>query len=107
MRENISLKNEINARLCAEAFMEETAGLADTQIEKLAKDRDDEVAIIDHFVFMRLQSILEGQKILSGPKSVKAGTTIDKGLLSSLSKGQYWQLIVEDNVVMSEIETIY
>ena len=37
MRENISLKNEINARLCAEAFMEETAGLADTQIEKLAK----------------------------------------------------------------------
>ena len=76
------------------------------QIEKLAKDRDDEVAIIDHFVFMRLQSILEGQKILSGPKSVKAGTTIDKGLLSSLSKGQYWQLIVEDNVVMSEIEQI-
>ena len=76
------------------------------QIEKLAKDRDDEVAIIDHFVFMRLQSILEGQKILSGPKSVKAGATIDKALLSSLSKGQYWQLIVEDNVVMSEIEQI-
>jgi DNA-directed RNA polymerase subunit beta len=76
------------------------------QIEKLAKDRDDEVAIIDHFVFMRLHSILEGQKILSGPKSVKAGATIDKALLSSLSKGQYWQLIVEDNVVMSEIEQI-
>ncbi len=76
------------------------------QIEKLAKDRDDEVAIIDHFVFMRLQSILEGQKVLSGPKTVKVGVTIDKVLLSSLSKGQYWQLIVEDNVVMSEIEQI-
>ena len=37
MKENISLKNEINARLCAEAFMEETSGLADTQVEKLAK----------------------------------------------------------------------
>jgi len=76
------------------------------QIEKLAKDRGDEVAIIDHFVFMRLQSILEGQKVLSGPKTVKVGVTIDKVLLSSLSKGQYWQLIVEDNVVMSEIEQI-
>jgi hypothetical protein len=36
MKENISLKNEINAHLCAEAFMQQTAGLAETQIEKLA-----------------------------------------------------------------------
>ena len=76
------------------------------QIEKLAKDRDDEVAIIDHFVFMRLQKILEGQTVLSGPKSVKAGVKIDNVLLSSLSKGQYWQLIVEDSSVMTEIEQI-
>ena len=76
------------------------------QIEKLAKDRDDEVAIIDHFVFMRLQSILKGQKVLSGPKSVKSGVIIDDALFSSISKGQYWQLIVEDNAVMSEIEQI-
>ncbi|MFK7968701.1 MAG: DNA-directed RNA polymerase subunit beta [Rickettsiaceae bacterium] len=76
------------------------------QIEKLAKDRDDEVAIIDHFVFMRLQSILKGHKVLSGPKSVKSGVIIDDALFSSISKGQYWQLIVEDNAVMSEIEQI-
>jgi DNA-directed RNA polymerase subunit beta len=76
------------------------------QIEKLAKDRDDEVAIVDHFVFMRLSKILEGQVVLSGPKSVKAGAKIDKKLLESLSKGQYWQLIVEDSSVMSEIEQI-
>ena len=76
------------------------------QIEKLAKDRDDEVAIIDHFLFMRLQSILKGQKVLSGPKSVKSGVIIDDALFSSISKGQYWQLIVEDNAVMSEIEQI-
>lgn len=37
IKENIQLKNEITARLCAEAFLEETSGLADTQIEKLAK----------------------------------------------------------------------
>jgi hypothetical protein len=37
IKENMSLKNEINARLCAEAFIEESAGLADTQVEKLAK----------------------------------------------------------------------
>lgn len=37
IKENLNLKNEITARLCAEAFMEEAQGLADTQVEKLAK----------------------------------------------------------------------
>lgn len=76
------------------------------QIEKFAKNRDDEVAIIDHFVFMRLHKILEGQKIISGPKSVKSSSVIDKTMLDGLSKGQYWQLIVEDSAVMAEIEQI-
>ncbi len=76
------------------------------QIEKLAKDRDDEIEIIDHFVFMRMQKVLDGQTIISGPKSIKSGQKIDSSLLETLSKGQYWQLIVEDNAVMSEIEQI-
>ncbi|MCF8493910.1 MAG: DNA-directed RNA polymerase subunit beta, partial [Rickettsiaceae bacterium] len=75
-------------------------------VEKLAKDRDDEVEIIDRFVFMRLHKMLEGQMIISGPKSVKAGEKIDQKLLETLSKGQYWQLIVEDSSVMSEFEQI-
>ena len=33
----MDLKNEITARLCAEAFIEEASGLADTEVEKLAK----------------------------------------------------------------------
>lgn len=36
IKQNMALKNEINARLCAEAFIEESSGLADTQVEKLA-----------------------------------------------------------------------
>lgn len=76
------------------------------QIEQLAKDRDDEVGIIDHFVFMRLRQILLGQKVISGPKTVKSGVVIDEKLLDGLSKGQYWQVIVEDSSVMFEIEQI-
>ena len=37
IRENVSLKNEVNAHLCAESFMQQAQGLADTQVEKLAK----------------------------------------------------------------------
>jgi hypothetical protein len=37
LKENIELKNEVTAHLCAEAFMRQASGLADTEIEKLAK----------------------------------------------------------------------
>ena len=76
------------------------------QIDKLAKDRDDQLAIIERFVFLKLESLLIEQKIISGPKLVKEGEIIDKNLLAKLSKGQYWQLIVENSDVMNEIEQI-
>ncbi|WP_375318740.1 DNA-directed RNA polymerase subunit beta [Candidatus Tisiphia endosymbiont of Oplodontha viridula] len=76
------------------------------QIEKLSKDRDDELRIVEHFVFMRLEKILIGQTVVSGPKSVKSGQLISDQTLKSLSKGQFWQLIVEDADVMNEIEQI-
>lgn len=76
------------------------------EIEKLAKDRDAEIEIIDRFVFMRLRKLLEGQIAVSGPKSIRSGQLIDSKLLDELSKGQYWQLIVSDSVIMDEIEQI-
>jgi len=76
------------------------------QIEKLAKDRDDELRIIEHFVLLQLKKILIGQVIISGPKSTKSGQIITEDTFSSLSKGQFWQLTVEDSNVMNEIEQI-
>ncbi len=85
---------------------ERAIAIEQQQIEKLAKDRDDQLAIIERFVFLKLESLLNGQKIISGPKAVKEGEVIDKNLLAKLSKGQYWQLIVEDSEVMNEMEQI-
>jgi len=76
------------------------------QIEKFAKDRDDELAIIEHFVFLRLEAIFVGNKVISGPKTVKTGQEIDKAMLKSLSHGQWWQLTVEDTDIMNEVESI-
>ncbi|WP_375326423.1 DNA-directed RNA polymerase subunit beta [Candidatus Tisiphia endosymbiont of Nemotelus uliginosus] len=76
------------------------------QIEKLSKDKDDELHIIEHFVFMQLEKLLEGQIVVNGPKSIRAGQLITNKVLESLSKGQYWQLIVEDANVMIKIEQI-
>lgn len=76
------------------------------QIEKLAKDRDDELEIIEHFVFSWLEKLLVGQVSINGPKTVKTGQTITSEILKGLSKGQLWQFTVEDANVMNEIEQL-
>src|SRR5476649_1789605 len=46
------------------------------EIERLAKDRDDERAILERSFYNRLKELLVGKKVQTGPKGVKAGSTI-------------------------------
>ncbi|RYE06295.1 MAG: DNA-directed RNA polymerase subunit beta [Rickettsiaceae bacterium] len=48
---------------------ERTLAIEKQQIEKYAKDKDDELSIIEHFVFTHLEKILTGQVATSGPKN--------------------------------------
>ena len=41
------------------------------EIERLAKDRDDEQAILDRNVYGRLAELLEGRQGIAGPKGFK------------------------------------
>ena len=49
------------------------------EIERLAKDRDDEQAILDRNVYARLSDILMGKRALSGPKGFKKDQLLDQG----------------------------
>ncbi|WP_417250770.1 DNA-directed RNA polymerase subunit beta [Celeribacter sp.] len=66
------------------------------EIERLARDRDDEMAILDRNIYARLKDMILGKVAVKGPKGVKAGVVIDEELLGQLSKGQWWQLALED-----------
>ncbi len=76
------------------------------EIDKLAKDRDDELNIVQSHVYSRLKNLLLDKSILGGPKGVKAGGVISKEFLANYSKGQWWQFIVDDAKAMSEIEEL-
>ena len=47
------------------------------EIERLAKDRDDELAILDRNVYARLLDVLIGKKAIAGPKGFKKDTVLD------------------------------
>ena len=43
------------------------------EIERLAKDRDDELAILDRNVYSRLAELLIGKKAIGGPEGLQEG----------------------------------
>jgi DNA-directed RNA polymerase subunit beta len=78
------------------------------EIERLAKDRDDERAILERSFYARLKELLVGQEVASGPKGAKAGTKITEGWLaeSGLTPGQWRQIAIRNDKRMADIEAL-
>ncbi|MEQ1789040.1 MAG: DNA-directed RNA polymerase subunit beta [Rickettsiales bacterium] len=83
---------------------ERALSIEKAEIERLAKDRDDERGIIERFVYSRMHELLLGKKATSGPKNFKAGSEITEQSFIDYSKGQWWQFAVKDEAAMNEIE---
>ncbi|MDX2112935.1 MAG: DNA-directed RNA polymerase subunit beta [Alphaproteobacteria bacterium] len=83
---------------------ERALSIEKAEIERLAKDRDDERAIIERFVYNRAHELLLGRKPSAGPKGFKPGTQVTEETLSQTSRGQWWQFVVKDDKVMAELE---
>jgi DNA-directed RNA polymerase subunit beta len=75
------------------------------EIERLAKDRDDELAILERNIYGRMKELMIGKEGLSGPKGFSKGV-ITEDVLADFSKGQWWQIAVADEAAMGEIEAI-
>ena len=76
------------------------------EIERLAKDRDDERSILGRNTYDRLKKLLVGRTAVSGPKSMKTGGKITEVLLADLTHGQWWQIGLKDAKVMTDIEQL-
>ncbi|KAJ0335609.1 hypothetical protein COL154_014404, partial [Colletotrichum chrysophilum] len=76
------------------------------EIERLAKDRDDEQAILDRNVYARLSDMLAGKDAIAGPKGFKKGTTLSKEVLDDYPRSQWWQFAVENEKPQSEPEAL-
>jgi len=76
------------------------------EIERLAKDRDDEQAILDRNVYGRLAEMLEGRQGIAGPKGFKKDSKITRAVLDEYPRSQWWQFASPNDKLMSEIEAI-
>ncbi|HVE22573.1 MAG TPA: DNA-directed RNA polymerase subunit beta [Acidocella sp.] len=76
------------------------------EIERLAKDRDDERAIQERSFLNRLQETLLGQTAGSGFKGIKAGTELTAEVLAEHPRGAWRNVVVQDDAVMANIEIL-
>ncbi|MCY4333348.1 MAG: DNA-directed RNA polymerase subunit beta [Litoreibacter sp.] len=85
---------------------ERTVQIEREEVERLARDRDDEMAILDRNIYARLQGMIIGKKAVKGPKGVKPNSEITPELLEMLSRGQWWQLALEEETEAAAVEAL-
>jgi DNA-directed RNA polymerase subunit beta len=76
------------------------------EVERLARDRDDELVILERNIYARLKSMILGKSAVKGPKGVKSGSEITEDLLETLSRGQWWQLALGDEKDAAHVEAL-
>jgi DNA-directed RNA polymerase subunit beta len=77
------------------------------EVERLARDRDDELAILERNIYSRLRTLIMGKTAVKGPKGIRAGSEINEDLLSTLSRGQWWQLALGEEADAKEVEALH
>ena len=84
---------------------ERALSIEQAEISRLAKDRDDEKAIIQGSFYDRIRGLLAGQKV-SKAVGFKAGTVLTADVLAAIKNVDLRKINVADDKVMKEIEQL-
>jgi DNA-directed RNA polymerase beta subunit len=76
------------------------------EIDRLAKDRDDERAILERSFQTRLHGMLINRKAVGGPKGLKDGTKLSEEVLGEYTVGQMAQISIANDKVMKDVEAL-
>ncbi len=83
---------------------ERALSIEQEEISQLAKDRDDEIAIIRKAFEARLQSMLLGHVVVDAPKGIAKNETLTEASLSGIPSSQWRKIVVKDEDVMKRVE---
>ncbi|MEO0525220.1 MAG: DNA-directed RNA polymerase subunit beta, partial [Pseudomonadota bacterium] len=76
------------------------------EVERLARDRDDELAILDRNIYARLKSLILGKEVAKGPKGIKAGSNVDEEMLEAFPRSAWWQIALKDEADAQVVEAL-
>ncbi|WIY27243.1 DNA-directed RNA polymerase subunit beta [Parasedimentitalea psychrophila] len=76
------------------------------EVERLARDRDDELTILDRNIYARLKGMVLDQTAVKGPRGIRGGTVITEEMLTSMIRSQWWMLALEDEKGAQAVEAL-
>ncbi len=76
------------------------------EIERLAKDREDERSILNRATYNRLRDMLLTQTIASAPKPLKKGDVVSEANLAELERHEWWKIAVADDKAQGDLEAV-
>lgn len=85
---------------------ERALSIEQEEISQLAKDRDDEIAIIRRNFEARLKSMILGHKVVDAPKGISKNSTLDEEALNGIPSFQWRKIVVKDEEVMAKVEEL-
>ncbi|MBV9062889.1 MAG: DNA-directed RNA polymerase subunit beta, partial [Alphaproteobacteria bacterium] len=74
--------------------------------ERLAEDRDDELAILERNIFSRLSELLMHKTVAHGPKGMAADSKVTQHVLDAIPRHQWWQIGLRNEKAQGEIEAL-
>jgi DNA-directed RNA polymerase subunit beta len=83
-----------------------TRAIQNEEIERLAKDREDERAILNRATYNRLREMLIGQVAAAAPKGAKKGGEITEESLAEVERHEWWKFAVADDRVQGQLEAV-
>jgi DNA-directed RNA polymerase subunit beta len=76
------------------------------EIERLAKDRDDERGILERSFAARLKELMLGQIAVGGPRGMTSGIEITEAVLAEHPVAHWKQISIRDDSKMADIEAL-
>ncbi|MGV6840692.1 MAG: DNA-directed RNA polymerase subunit beta [Planktomarina sp.] len=75
------------------------------EVERLSRDRDDEMVILDRNIYARLRSMIEGKEAVKGPRGFKSGT-VTADVLDEFPRGLWWQFAMMEEADAQVVEAL-
>ena len=76
------------------------------EIERLAKDRDDELKILDRNAYGRLHDFLNGKNATGGPRGHKIDGRVTEKVLEDIPRSQWWSIALDNERSIAELEAL-
>ena len=75
------------------------------EVERLARDRDDELTILDRNIYARLRSMIEGREAVKGPKGTRGGM-VSAEILDDMPRSHWWQFAMKEEGDAEVVEAL-